>query len=277
MSTETSLKTIQKYSSEFEETVVDFSGGRYSIVLLHLVLRALKRAKVVYIDTTISLPECDRFVQEVCESWGVDLVTIRRKDTDFWGIVKRWGFPHRRFRWCMKEFKSVPLRLFNQAHDGPLHLTGTSKYESSIRKKIYDVRGNFHYNYSIRSFVLHPLLDWTEPMVYDYIEKHHLPLNPCYTRYYGSGNCYYCPFISSFLYYSNLARLQKNLFMKIVEAENQMKKGGGAVYVGQGKVMRLGDVIRNFERGSSRAVMLPECEAKAFKNKLFTCQKRCLM
>jgi len=277
MSIDETVRAIQKYSSKYEETVVDFSGGRYSVVLLHLVLRALGEAKVAYIDTTISLPECDRFVNEVCDAWGVDLIILKRKDVDFWGLVKKRGFPHRRFRWCMKEFKSVPLRLFNQAYDAPLHLTGTSKHESSFRKKIYNVRGMFHYNYSIRSFVLHPLLDWTETMIYDYIEKNHLPLNPCYKEYYGSGNCYYCPFISSLLYYTNLARLQHNLFLKIVDAEKAMKKGGGAVYVGKGRVLHLGTAVPRFEPGSLKGLKLPECEAKAFRSELFSCQKRCLM
>jgi hypothetical protein len=177
----------------------------------------------------------------------------------------------------MKEFKSVPLRLFSQSFgEEILHLVGTSKYESSFRRKIYDIRGMYHYNYSISSFVLHPMLEWSENMVYDYIKSHNLPLNPCYEKYYGSGNCYYCPFISSLVYYSNLARLQHNLFSKIVDAENAMRKGGGAVYVGKGRVLRLGTAIPRFNP-SLKSVKLPKCEAKAFSKELYTCQKRCLM
>lgn len=279
MSTTTALKIIKKYTNNNENVFIDFSGGRYSIVLLHLALKALKKITAIYVDTTISLPECNEFVNEVCDAWGIDLIILKRRDVDFWELVKRRGFPHRRFRWCMKEFKSIPLRLFNQTfNDEVLHLTGTSKYESSFRKKVYDIRGYYHYNYSIHSFVLHPLLDWTESMIYDYIEKFNLPLNPCYEKYYSSGNCYYCPFIGSLLYYLRLANLQPKLFSKIIEAEKAMKKGGGAIYLGKGRVLYLGEVIHKFaSRNLPRRGVLPQCEAKAMVKALYTCQKRCLM
>jgi phosphoadenosine phosphosulfate reductase len=279
MSLTATSKIIKKYANNDMDVVVDFSGGRYSVVLLHLVLKVLKKARAVYVDTTISLPECNEFVNEVCNAWGVDLIVLKRRDVDFWELVKRRGFPHRRFRWCMKEFKSIPLRLFNQSFDSEiLHLTGTSKYESSFRKKVYDTRGYYHYNYSINSFVLHPLLDWTEPMIYDYIHKFNLPINPCYEKYYSSGNCYYCPFVTSVLYYLTLANLQPKLFSKIVEAEKAMKKGGGAIYLGKGKVLHLSDAISKFaSRNLPKKALLPPCEAKAMAKTLYTCQKKCLM
>jgi len=279
MSLTTALKTIQKYSNNGMDVVVNFSGGRYSLTLLHVVLRALGKAKAVYVDTTISLPECNEFVSEICDAWGVELIVLKRRDVNFWDLVKRRGFPHHRFRWCMKEFKSVPLRLFSQSFDGEvLHLVGTSKHESSFRKKVYDIRGMYHYNYSIRSFCLHPLLEWTEKMVYDYIEKHNLPLNPCYEKYYNSGNCYYCPFVSSLLYYSTLASLQPKLFSKIVDAERSMKNRGAAIYLGRGKVLHLSKFVAQRAPVSfSTSTRLPPCEKRAMAKALYTCQKRCLM
>jgi len=275
MSITTTLKTIQKYSNNGMDVVVNFSGGRYSLVLLHLVIKALGKAKAIYVDTTISLPECNEFVNEICNAWGVDLIILKRKDVDFWDLVRRRGFPHHRFRWCMKEFKSVPLRLFGQSLDGELlHLVGTSKHESSFRKKVYDIRGAYHYNYSIQAYCLHPLLEWTEDMVYKYLEDHNIPLNPCYEKYYSSGNCYYCPFISSLLYYSKLASLQPKLFEKIVEAEKAMRKGGGAIYLGRGKVLHLNKLV---SLSVPKNVKLPPCEKKAMAKTLYTCQKRCLM
>ncbi|MBE0461591.1 MAG: phosphoadenosine phosphosulfate reductase family protein [Candidatus Aminicenantes bacterium] len=275
MSVTTTLKTIQKYSNNGMDVVVNFSGGRYSLVLLHLALRALGKVKAVYVDTTISLPECNEFVEEICEAWGVELIVLKRKDVDFWDLVKRRGFPHHRFRWCMKEFKSVPLRLLSQSFDGELlHLVGTSKHESSFRKKVYDIRGMYHYNYSIRAFCLHPMLEWTENMVYKYLEYHNIPLNPCYEKYYNSGNCYYCPYVSSMLYYSKLASLQPKLFSKIVDAEKAMRNGGGAIYLGRGKVLHLSKLV---SLSVPKNVKLPSCEKKAMAKTLYTCQKRCLM
>ena len=276
MSVSETIDTIKKYTNEDTESFVDFSGGRYSLILLHLVLRALGEAKAVYVDTTICLPECSEFVEEVCDAWGVELRVIRREDISFWELVKRRGFPHRRFRWCMEEFKSVPLRLFNESFDRVLHVVGTSMYESSMREKIYNIRGKYHYNYSIGSYCLHPMLKWTEDMVYDYIEAFDLRINPCYEKYYGSGNCYYCPFVSSLTYYSRLAAHQPKLFSKIVEAEKAMRKGGAAIYLGRGKVLHLSKLKSIFE-SRPKSVALKSCEARALSKSLATCQKRCLM
>jgi len=278
MSVTETIDLIREYTDKGAETFVNFSGGRYSLVLLHLALRALGEAKAVYVDTTISLPECSEFVEEICDEWGVELRVVRREDVDFWELVKRRGFPHRRFRWCMGEFKSIPLRLFSESFEGHvLHLAGTSMYESSMRKKVYSIRGRYHYNYSIGSYVLHPMLKWTEGMVYDYIEAHSLRINPCYEKYYGSGNCYYCPFVASLVYYSRLAAYQPRLFSKIIEAEKAMRKGGAAIYLGRGKVLHLSKLMSMFESRAQKSLTLAKCEARALSKNLATCQKRCLM
>jgi len=282
MSIDESLNLMHKYANNGLEPVVDFSGGRYSLVLLHLASKIFKQVTAVYVDTTISLPECDEFVKDTCDDWGIDLKILKRKDLDFWGLVKRWGFPGRRIRWCMKEFKSLPLRLYNESKGGDiLHIVGTSMYESSTRRRVYSVRGKYHYNFSVNSFSLLPLMKWTEEMIYEYLDKNNLQINPCYEKYYGSGNCYYCPFITSLTYYKRLLDLQPKLFAKIVDAEKSMKNKGGAIYKGKGKVLHLSKLAKHLpdleSRKSRRPLSLKDCEARIMTQKIFSCQKRCLM
>ncbi|RJS88309.1 hypothetical protein CW705_09195 [Candidatus Bathyarchaeota archaeon] len=234
------IKKCQKYYNVF----VNFSGGRHSLVVLHLALKALREVKAVYIDTTITLPECNQYVNEVCERWGVELITLKREDIDFWDLVTKWGFPHRRFRWCMREFKSTPLRMFNDYTDERcLHLTGVTLSESNDRKRVYSIRGMLHFNANIHSYVLHPILYWDERMVDKYIRKYGLPVNPCYSIYGREGNCYYCPFITDKDYYLKLSERHPSLFKKIVEAEMSMKKGGAAIYLGRGKRLHIKDLV----------------------------------
>jgi hypothetical protein len=64
------------------------------------------------------------------------------------------------------------------------------------------------------------------------------------------------------------------LFAKIVDAEKAMRKGGGAIYLGKGKVMHLSKLV---SIGITKSVKLPPCEKKAFNKTLYSCQKRCLM
>jgi phosphoadenosine phosphosulfate reductase len=279
MSVNESLDIIRHYVDEDKQVIVDFSGGRYSLVLLHLVSKILKEINALYVDTTITLPECDDFVKDICDDWGINLKIIKRKDTDFWGMVKNWGFPGRRIRWCMKEFKSNPLRLFNESlKNDVLHIVGTSMYESSTRKRIYSVRGKYHYNFNINSFILMPLINWTEDMIYKYIEDNRLPINPCYDKYYGGGNCYYCPFISSITYYKRLLDLQPELFYKIVDAEESMRNKGAAIYKGKGKVVHLSKLLKyTTNKDNQIPFSLKDCEAKILTKKIFSCKKRCIM
>lgn len=240
------IDLIKDYTSDFDNVFVDFSGGKYSLVLLHLALRALREVQVVYVDTTITLPECNEYVEKLSNEWGFELIAIKREDTNFWEIVKKWGFPHARFRWCMKELKSIPLKLFNGSIGGNcLHMTGTTMSESTMRKKVYSIRGAYHFNYSNRSYTLHPILAWNKEMVNEYISKHSLPVNSCYSVYGKEGNCYYCPYMKKKEYYLKLAKVHPELFQNIVDAERDMKKGGAAIYLGRGEVLYLSELIQN--------------------------------
>ena len=243
-STEKAINLIKDYASCNDNTVVDFSGGKCSSVLLHLASRALRDVKAVYVDTTISLPECNEYVEGVCDEWGVDLVTVKRADTDFWGIIRRRGFPTPRRRWCMKELKFIPLKLFNKSNGGDcLHLTGTMMSESTKRREVYSIRGILYFNYTIGSRVLQPLLSWNEKMLDKYIERHKISVNPCYALFGEGGNCYYCPHIRSRDYYLKLAKTHPKLFHKIVRGEKDLRSGGAAIYLGRGKLLYISRLL----------------------------------
>lgn len=244
MGTEKIVDQMRSFADNSNDVCIDFSGGKYSLVLLHLAHRAFKEVKAVYVDTTQTIPECGEYVKKISNEWGTELTIIRRKDTDFWALVKRKGFPHVRFRWCMKELKSIPLRLFNESNGGDyLHFTGTNIGKSSERKKVYDIRGTYHFNYSISSYVFHPLLDWNDQMVNEYIGKHRLQKNPCYSIYGQGGNCYYCPYIRSKEYYLKLAKFHPQLFENIVKAEKTMRNKGAAIYLGKGKLLYVSKLL----------------------------------
>ena len=242
-SEEKTINLIKDYSGLNDNTVVDFSGGKYSLVLLHLTLKALKDVKAVYVDTTISLPECNEFVEELCDEWGVDLCIIRREDIDFWGLVKRKGFPTPRFTWCRRELKYIPLKIFNKSIGGTcLHLTGTSMGESNNRRRVYSIRGKYYINYTIGSLTLQPILTWSEEMINKYIDKNSLNIDPSYAIYGRGGNCYYCPHNKKREYYLKLAERHPKLFENIVKAEKNLRSGGAALYLGRGKLLYVGSL-----------------------------------
>jgi 3'-phosphoadenosine 5'-phosphosulfate sulfotransferase (PAPS reductase)/FAD synthetase len=244
MGTEKIVNQMRSFACNGNDICIDFSGGKYSLVLLHLAHRAFKEVKAVYVDTTQTIPECDEYVKKISDEWGTELTIIKREDMNFWSLVERKGFPHVRFRWCMKELKSIPLRLFNESNgNNYLHFTGTNIGRSSERKKIYDIRGAYHFNHHIGSYVFHPLLGWNDQMVDEYVEKYGLQVNSCYSIYGQGGNCYYCPYIKRKEYYLKLAKFHPKLFDNIVKAEKGMINKGAAIYLGEGKLLHVSKLL----------------------------------
>lgn len=209
---------------------VSFSGGKDSLVVLHRMLKEWdKNFDVIYIDTSIALPECNEYVSKICKEWNLNLIVLK-PEKDFWEHVKTSGFPRTVFpyRWCVEALKMRPLKKFLKDKQGSLEALGIRKLESNDRKERYketiywDERGGIWRYY--------PILYWTDDQINNYIKSHNLPVNPCYAIYGENGSCYFCPFIKRPKYYLTLRKNHPELFNKIIEAEKTMKKGGSALW-----------------------------------------------
>ena len=73
-----SIHIITEVVAEFERPVLLFSGGKDSIVMLHLASKALKPAKlsfpIVHIDTGHNFPEVIEYRDKVVSKLGIDLI-----------------------------------------------------------------------------------------------------------------------------------------------------------------------------------------------------------
>ncbi len=245
MIVEETLKLIEKYASKHDVVYVDFSGGKDSIVTLHLVKRVLpsSRFKVLLIDKTILLPGTIEFVKEVCEDWGLDLLIVSRKDIDgkdFEYFVLRWGFPKRiHCLWCWDELTIKVLKWLGNDHN-ILHITGIRRSESRYRRIFY--REYYHKHHKAQFYVLHPILDWDDNVRNEYLRKHNLPIIKHYDEV-GRSGCFYCPFVTSIKYYIRLYQHYSKCFMKIIEWENKMRKGGAALWIPGYGPLHLKDLL----------------------------------
>ena len=73
-----SIHIIREVVAEFERPVLLFSGGKDSIVMLHLASKALKPAKlsfpILHIDTGHNFPEVIEYRDKVVSKLGIDLI-----------------------------------------------------------------------------------------------------------------------------------------------------------------------------------------------------------
>ena len=71
------------------KTVVSFSGGKDSTVVMDLVRRVDDDVRGVFCDTGVEWPHTKDYVR------SVDNITTIRNETEetFWSIVKKYGWP----------------------------------------------------------------------------------------------------------------------------------------------------------------------------------------
>lgn len=173
---EKSISRIKKFGSN--GVIVAFSGGKDSVVVLELVKRSGVPFKAVYNLTTIDHPELVKFVKTFSE------VEIQRPKLNMWQIIeKHHAVPTRIARFCCRELKE-------QTFPAGIVVTGVRAKESAQRSKRKMFEPCFKDN---EKWYLHPIIDWSENEVWEFIKTENLPYCKLYDEGYKRLGCIGCP------------------------------------------------------------------------------------
>jgi len=182
------------------DTVVTFSGGKNSLVALHLTLQVKEDVKVVFNNTTNDFPENLKYVRKIAKEWNLNFYELKPRLT--WvQCMEKFGFPHiSREKYgeppCCNILKTEPMYhwLLKQWKTRNI-ITGISAYENRARWKLFLHLGKVYETFEIgrgagkklllpyKVKKIHPVMDWKEKEIWDYIEKNDLPVNPIYEKY----------------------------------------------------------------------------------------------
>lgn len=164
---------------------VAFSGGKDSCVVLDLCKRAGVKYDAHYNLTTVEPPELVRFIKK----FHPDIWETRTKpQKTMWQLIEENGIPPTRFaRYCCKILKEG-------GGIGRTVITGVRWQESSRRAKYSMVETCRHHK---NKQYLHPIIDWTEAEVWEYIHKYNLPYCELYDQGFKRLGCLMCPFGSA--------------------------------------------------------------------------------
>jgi phosphoadenosine phosphosulfate reductase len=189
---ELSHRVIEMALSKSRRPAVAFSGGKNSLVVLHMVLQHKPDVAVVFNNTTNEFPETLKFVRQIAEEWDLNFHEVKPK-LNFWQVVKKYGFPSTS-RWydkepkCCKYLKTRPAAKFYKEKRIDCVFTGISAFESRVRLlwlmhagMIYEVKNEGGVRYRFTKVA--PIGFWTNVDVWRYIEQHNLPVNPAYKKY----------------------------------------------------------------------------------------------
>jgi len=236
--------------STWDNKIVLFSGGKDSLVTLHLVKSHYDDTIALFSDTSFGFwPEQIEYMQEVCDQLNVELVIVKPKE-DFKDIFLKWGFPTPRKRWCCRKFKLEPMKDYLIRLDGSKVLfDGRRASESKWRRAWFDKflkAGSdpaISWHHYFKCFSISPIWDWSDQQVKEYIQKYNLPINPLYCKQIHHMACP-CGAYATIREMKGLRVYNPELFQTLVKIESKMRKGGSFIYRGKGRRYHLKRLLK---------------------------------
>jgi phosphoadenosine phosphosulfate reductase len=166
------------------EQILSSSFGAQAAVSLHLVTRALPRIPVVLIDTGYLFPETYRFIDELMERLDLNLKVYQPAESPAW-FEARYG--------KLWEQGAAGIERYNQLHkvapmQRALDELRVGTWYAGLRRQQSESRASIRPVQSIGPgrYKVHPIYDWTDRDVYDYLKKHDLPYHPLWEQGYVS-------------------------------------------------------------------------------------------
>lgn len=177
---------IIKYQEEGKKLFTTSSFQTHSIVLLHLLSRIDKTIPVYCLNTGFLFPETLAYKDQLAEEFGLNMVEIKpeipkslQKDSE--GKLLFASDPDR----CCHYNKVQPMDRLLSDYD--IWINGIRRDQNANRAKMkVEEKSKFD------TLRFHPMLEWTNKMIFDYIREYKLPKHPLESQGYSSIGCEPC-------------------------------------------------------------------------------------
>lgn len=163
--------------------VLSTSFGIQSALMLHLVTQIDPKIPVVFIDTGYLFPETYKFAEELTERLQLDLkifnpaVTPARQEALY---GKLWEQGVEGLEKYGRLTKVEPMnRALRELH-ARVWMAGLRREHSSTREALPVIKRQN------RILKFHPIIDWNDKQVFDYLTAHDLPYHPLWEQGYVS-------------------------------------------------------------------------------------------
>jgi phosphoadenosine phosphosulfate reductase len=163
--------------------VLTSSFGAQAAVMLHLVNEVSPKIPVILIDTGYLFPETYRFIDDLTERLGLNLKVVRSDKSPAWQesrFGKLWDQGIDGIEQYNRINKQEPLNRALKEMGAETWFSGLRRVQAETRAQIAPIE------FKRGRYKVHPLFDWTDRDVGQYLAKHELPYHPLWEKGYLS-------------------------------------------------------------------------------------------
>jgi len=176
------------YKEYKDEIVYACSFGAEGIVLIDLISKVNKKAKIIFLDTGLHFQETYDLIEKVKERYPSLIITKVKPISSLEEQAKWYGdelWKHNP-NLCCHMRKVVPLT--EALKDTKAWISGLRREQSPIRSKTQYINKDDKF----QNVKICPLIHWTWEDILTYIELNNLPYNPLHDKGYPSIGCAPC-------------------------------------------------------------------------------------
>ena len=163
--------------------VLSSSFGAQAAVMLHLATQVRPDIPVIFVDTGYLFQETYEFAERLAKRLEVNLRVYRSRRSPAWQEAidgKRWEQGVEGIEAYNQENKVEPMNRALDELNATAWLAGLRRQQSSSREKLTVLA------LAKDRVKIHPIIDWTDKNVHDYLKANDLPYHPLWEQGYIS-------------------------------------------------------------------------------------------
>ncbi len=177
---------ILSYKAEGKKLFTTSSFQTHSLVMLHVISKIDNKIPVYFINTGYLFPETMAFRDEIAEKFGLTVIDIKSGTPR---LMQRDANDRFLFTadpdYCCYLNKTQPMETILATYD--VWINGVRADQSAVRKAMKLEQPAPH-----NTMRFHPMLDWNNKQIFQYIREHDLPRHPLDANGYLSIGCEPC-------------------------------------------------------------------------------------
>jgi len=163
--------------------VMSSSFGIESAVMLHLVTRIAPQIPVIFIDTGYLFPETYRFARELTERLQLNL----KKFTPAMTAAEQEALYGKLWEQGLDGIKAYNFTNKVEPMDRAVRELGATAWLAGLRRTQSSTRESLRVVETQNKITkIHPIIDWDDRRMYNYLTEHKLPYHPLWEQGYVS-------------------------------------------------------------------------------------------